>query len=242
MVNFDHDHHLPRWVQPLLTEKFFNACLIHDQSKKNEKNIFCFHCCQGICTHCSSLHPSHRLLQIRRYVYHDVIRLQDAQKLIDCTFLQAYTTNSLKVVFLNHRPQITRTFRISGGSSCLTCDRALQEPFLFCSISCKIHHMVMETTHESNFITLPELEPGFEDEQLTPDSVMETSSINSSSSSSGGGAAAAVEVVRKKRSSVPALRAAAAAAVIGKMNSSPAVASGMMNSRRKGMPKRSPFF
>ena len=27
-------------------------------------------------------------LQIRRYVYHDVIRLQDIQKLIDCSLVQ----------------------------------------------------------------------------------------------------------------------------------------------------------
>lgn len=55
---------LPRWLTALLTEKFFNACIIHEDAKKNEKNIFCFDCSEGICPHCTSLHCSHRLLQV----------------------------------------------------------------------------------------------------------------------------------------------------------------------------------
>ncbi|KAA8520492.1 hypothetical protein F0562_014748 [Nyssa sinensis] len=101
---------LPRWLEVLLREKFFNACIIHEEAKKNEKNVYCLDCCQSICPHCLSPHRSHRLLQIRRYVYHDVIRLGDAEKLMDCAFVQSYTTNSAKVVFLNQRPQ-TRPFR-----------------------------------------------------------------------------------------------------------------------------------
>ena len=33
------------------------------------------------------------LLQIRRYVYHDVLRLDDAAKLIDCTFVQVSSSS-----------------------------------------------------------------------------------------------------------------------------------------------------
>ncbi|KAL6994659.1 hypothetical protein U1Q18_048023, partial [Sarracenia purpurea var. burkii] len=84
----DSSSHLPRWLEALLREKFFNACIIHEEAKKNEKNIFCLDCCEGICPHCLSPHRSHRLLQIRRYVYHDVIRLGDAEKLMDCAFVQ----------------------------------------------------------------------------------------------------------------------------------------------------------
>ncbi|MBA0737002.1 hypothetical protein Gogos_010485 [Gossypium gossypioides] len=80
--------HLPRWLQVLLTEKFFNACIIHEDAKKNEKNIYCLDCCISICPNCLSPHSSHRLLQIRRYVYHDVIRLDDATRLMDCAFVQ----------------------------------------------------------------------------------------------------------------------------------------------------------
>ncbi|KVH97101.1 Protein of unknown function DUF597, partial [Cynara cardunculus var. scolymus] len=79
---------LPVWLESLLSEKFYNACVIHQDSKKNEKNIFCLDCCEGICPHCLTPHGSHRLLQIRRYVYHDVIRLGDAEKLMDCSYVQ----------------------------------------------------------------------------------------------------------------------------------------------------------
>ncbi|MBA0579110.1 hypothetical protein Gorai_021375, partial [Gossypium raimondii] len=85
--------HLPRWLQVLLTEKFFNACVIHEEAKKNEKNVYCLDCCISICPHCLSPHSSHRLLQIRRYVYHDVIRLDDATKLMDCASVQVIIHN-----------------------------------------------------------------------------------------------------------------------------------------------------
>ncbi|KAA3475365.1 PLATZ transcription factor family protein [Gossypium australe] len=80
--------YVPRWLQVLLTEKFFNACIIHEDARKNEKNIYCLDCCISICPHCLAPHSSHRLLQVRRYVYHDVIRLDDATKLMDCGFVQ----------------------------------------------------------------------------------------------------------------------------------------------------------
>ncbi|KHN28649.1 hypothetical protein glysoja_049743, partial [Glycine soja] len=173
--------HVPRWLQVLLTEKFYNVCIIHEEAKKNEKNVYCLDCCISLCPHCLSPHRSHRLLQvllskffftkrckqlqtcfhlinltifylifficsllqIRRYVYHDVIRLDDAAKLIDCNSVQSYTTNSAKVVFLNQRPQ-TRNFR-GSGNFCSTCDRSLQDPYHFCSLSCKINYLVRTT-------------------------------------------------------------------------------------------------
>ncbi|KAK4476503.1 hypothetical protein RD792_015659 [Penstemon davidsonii] len=128
---------VPSWLSALLTEKFYNACIIHEYMKKNEKNVFCLDCREGICPHCLINHPSHRLLKIRRYVYHDVIRLRDADKLMDCAQVQSYTTNSAKVVFLNQRPQ-SRPPKVSGRL-CLTCDRNLHESSLFCSISCKVN-------------------------------------------------------------------------------------------------------
>ncbi|CAL9055588.1 unnamed protein product [Musa banksii] len=86
-------------------------------------------------------HPSHPLLQVRRYVYNDVVRLDDLEKLIDCSFVQPYTINSAKAVFLKPRPQ-SRPPKVSGNI-CLTCDRILQDGFHFCSLSCKVDHIML---------------------------------------------------------------------------------------------------
>lgn len=51
---------------------------------------------------------------------------------------QPYTINGAKVIFLNQRPQ-SRTCKQGSANICLTCDRILQEPFHFCSLSCKVH-------------------------------------------------------------------------------------------------------
>ncbi|XAR54144.1 hypothetical protein NMG60_11029159 [Bertholletia excelsa] len=225
---------LPGWLEGLLKEKFFNACIIHEEAKKNEKNIFCLDCCEGICSHCLSPHRSHRLLQIRRYVYHDVIRLGDAEKIMDCGFVQSYTTNSAKVVFLKQRPQ-TRPCR-GSSNSCITCARGLQEPYLFCSLTCKLIHILRTEAQPSKYIfecehlTLPE--PGQDDAQMTPDSVLEPAGSSGTSSEASGSAgaegctAATAEVVRKTRTSVSASR--------------PVGPAGLTN-RRKGTPHRSPL-
>ncbi|XP_057981480.1 protein RGF1 INDUCIBLE TRANSCRIPTION FACTOR 1 isoform X2 [Malania oleifera] len=260
----------PHWLQVLLKEKFFNACIIHEYAKKNEKNIFCLDCCTSICPHCLSLHRSHRLLQIRRYVYHDVIRLDDAEKLMDCAFVQAYTTNSAKVVFLNQRPQ-TRSCR-GSGNICYTCDRGLQDQYLFCSISCKIHHLIRTEGGLSRYLfdceCLPLSEPAgrdmfcdLDDDQMTPDSVLDQStSVRTSSESGGSGGVwcktlactATTEIVRKKRSSVPVHRAACRprpvclpvteAAAAAEEAEAEAETRAVMGNRRKRTPHRSPFY
>ena len=80
----------PAWLEALNTQKFFVACSFHEHAKKNEKNICCLDCCTSICPHCVAAHRVHRLLQVRRYVYHDVVRLEDLEKLIDCSSVQVY--------------------------------------------------------------------------------------------------------------------------------------------------------
>ncbi|CAA3021137.1 uncharacterized protein LOC111391312 [Olea europaea subsp. europaea] len=244
----DNSSELPRWLLVLLTDKFFNACLIHEDVKKNEKNVFCLDCCEGLCPHCLPRHRSHRLLQIRRYVYHDVIRLGDAEKLMDCAHVQSYTTNSAKVVFLNQRPQ-TRPSRVSGNL-CITCDRALQDSYLFCSLCCKLQHVLRTGGKLSKYIRNYELiawpEPGLDDGQMTPDSVLEpTGCVKTESGSSSGGAASMVdrltlsctattEVVRKKRSNVSGYRSAFRPVI--------EISEEAMMNRRKGTPHRSPLY
>ncbi|PON37832.1 B-box-type zinc finger [Parasponia andersonii] len=130
----------PAWLEGLMGETFFGVCGAHENRRKNEKNVFCLHCCLSICPHCLPSHRSHPLLQVRRYVYHDVVRLGDLEKLIDCSFIQPYTINGAKVIFLNQRPQ-SRSCK-GSANICFTCDRILQEPFHFCSLSCKVDYLV----------------------------------------------------------------------------------------------------
>ncbi|KAB5569058.1 hypothetical protein DKX38_002851 [Salix brachista] len=228
---------VPPWLQALLSEKFFNACVIHEGARKNEKNIFCLDCCVSICPHCLSPHGSHRLLQIRRYVYNDVLRLDDAQKLFDSAFVQvsnkscklhlhfvhdqfqfsvffqSYTTNSAKVIFLNQRP-LPRPGSIRGNI-CSRCDRGLQCPYLFCSISCKVDYILRTkgVGGLSSFLYdckfLPLSEPASDDGLMTPVSFIAKTSSSSGGYGDGGVpcrtltcTAATTETVRKKRSSL----------------------------------------
>lgn len=62
----------PAWLEGLMAETFFASCGIHENRRKNEKNIFCLDCCQSFCPHCLPSHHSHPLLQVPKnfiYVY-----------------------------------------------------------------------------------------------------------------------------------------------------------------------------
>ncbi|XP_020554128.1 uncharacterized protein LOC105175954 [Sesamum indicum] len=168
----------PAWLQGLMAETFFAACGVHENRRKNEKNIFCLNCCHSLCPHCLPSHQSrsHPLLQVRRYVYQDVIRLEDLEKLIDCSYIQPYTINSAKVIFLNERSQSKSSCNVkaSSANSCFTCHRILQHPFNFCSLSCKVVYQgqdlspILYTFDQSN-LTISQLV----DAQITPNSILE---------------------------------------------------------------------
>ncbi|CAA7393647.1 unnamed protein product [Spirodela intermedia] len=240
----------PLWVFSLLSGKFFVPCSSHEDVKKNEKNVFCLDCCAPICLHCRRhLHRAHRLLQVRRYVYQEVVQVEDCEELFDCSSIQSYITNKAKVVFLNQRPQ-SRPLK-SSGSWCISCQRNLQRPYHFCSLGCKVEYLVRYEGHSG----LPG--PAVEGEQMTPSGVLGGGACLRASSGSSGvwGAWRALcnasnctattegSVTRKKKRT----RGAAATA--------PLIAAGRSDiprssrkptpspsSRRKGAPSRSPFF
>ena len=54
----------PAWLDGLMTETFFGVCGVHENRRKNEKNVFCLLCCLSICPHCLPSHRSHPLLQV----------------------------------------------------------------------------------------------------------------------------------------------------------------------------------
>ncbi|KAK1261925.1 hypothetical protein QJS04_geneDACA020498 [Acorus gramineus] len=74
----------PYWLETLLREKFFLPCMVHETSKKNEKNIFCLDCCITICPQCLIPHRSHRLLQVKH-----LLRCEGglAKYLYECKYL-----------------------------------------------------------------------------------------------------------------------------------------------------------
>ncbi|KAK9168500.1 hypothetical protein Syun_000640 [Stephania yunnanensis] len=129
---------VPCWLEPLLSTGFFSACRTHGDSARSECNLYCLDCkCDAFCFYCrSSRHKDHRVIQIRRSSYHDVVRVAEIQKVLDIGGVQTYVINSARVLFLNERPQP----RTGKGVShiCEICGRSLLDPFRFCSLGCKL--------------------------------------------------------------------------------------------------------
>ncbi|KAF8398908.1 hypothetical protein HHK36_014772 [Tetracentron sinense] len=174
------------WLETLLQSKFFGPCCDHQDLRKNEMNVFCIDCNCCVCQHClsSSVHHLHKLLQIRRYVYHDVVRLHDMHKYLDCSKVQPYTINGAKVVFLNPRPQ-SRPSKSNSGASCKMCERSLSEPNRYCSIACKVSEILEKSKiRSSSYIpfTFPEFSAISAKENRNPEQNLK----EEESSSSGG--------------------------------------------------------
>ncbi|KAL6189929.1 hypothetical protein ACLB2K_036330 [Fragaria x ananassa] len=146
------------WLDTLLHSKFFGSCGVHQDLRKNEKNVFCIDCNLRLCRHCMKAHCHHTKLQICKYVYHDVIRLQEIQKHVDCARIQTYKINGDKAVHLNPRPMskdAKPSTKAKFGSACDVCGRYLQDmPNRFCSIACKASVESVKPKHKSqDFIT-----------------------------------------------------------------------------------------
>ena len=120
----------------------------------SQVTLFCTTCSDALCQHCLTSHQGHDLIQIRRYVYQDVIRAVDINPIIDVGSVQAYIINQAKVIFLNARPQAKVQVTSKGlgqpdasasasaasttTECCRSCSRNLREGFLYCCLACKV--------------------------------------------------------------------------------------------------------
>ncbi|CAD6245609.1 unnamed protein product [Miscanthus lutarioriparius] len=138
----------PDWLEALLATRFFLACAAHPASPRNECNMFCLDCRgappPAFCYYCRGhRHSSHRVIQIRRSSYHDVVRVSEVEDVLDISGVQTYVINSARVLFLNERPQPRGAGAAAGKAAaspynCEICGRALLDPFRFCSLGCKV--------------------------------------------------------------------------------------------------------
>ncbi|KAE9587972.1 hypothetical protein Lal_00002697 [Lupinus albus] len=109
---------VPEWVEHVLSSTFFSACEIHTKHR-NECNKYCIDCTDdAFCSHCvPTSHKGHHVIQIRRSSYEECVRVEDLQKALDINGVQTFVINSAKVIFLNKRGRCVSQTKNNGGGN-----------------------------------------------------------------------------------------------------------------------------
>lgn len=132
------------WAERLCHTTFFNPCSQHSSKvyRRCECTHFCMDCpdSKALCSCCLADHSNCRTLQIRRYVYRDVVKVQDIQGYIDTSGIQTYTVNHAQAIFLSAKDKtlVGPYYRVDSSSSCATCHRGLRNGCSYCSLACKL--------------------------------------------------------------------------------------------------------
>ncbi|XP_015935846.1 uncharacterized protein LOC127744203 [Arachis duranensis] len=109
--------YVPAWLESLLSITFFSLCNVHTEKAKNDCKMFCLDCNnhKASCVHCiASSHEKHRVVQIRRSSYNDVVRVIEIENALNISGIQTYRINGFRVLFLITRPLNPKKNKISA--------------------------------------------------------------------------------------------------------------------------------
>ena len=156
-------HSSQLWMMGLF-EEFFHPCDRHAGYSGNECKFLSFSSFSQhsfdfsiLCKHClNDSNCFETCLQVRRYMYQNVILVEDLSELYCPSEIQAYTINGKRAVLINPRIPSPNAFVASVFKNfCFSCNVPLRSDCTFCSLSCKLW------SHTSN-------------EPLTPRSILRT--------------------------------------------------------------------
>lgn len=107
-----------------------------------QNTFFCMDCpdSHGLCSVCVREHANCKTLQIRRYVYRDVVKVADVAAYVDTSGIQSYTVNHAQAIFLSAKDKAPAGpyYRVDSSSRCKTCKRGLRPGCTYCSLACKV--------------------------------------------------------------------------------------------------------
>jgi hypothetical protein len=146
----------PLWLSGLFHADIFCPCPRHPGARKNDCNLYCLDCTPGVgramCAHCVPAHAAAcdaaSVLQIRRYMYQNVVHVADLTGMYDTEGVQAYCINQQRAMLL--RPKAPAARAPGGGGAgggggpaftkrCGGCAIPLRSDCDFCSLQCKVN-------------------------------------------------------------------------------------------------------